>query len=367
MADTVQDAFLKHAHRVEQRANQLAADLAEVLEQSRALILGKLARLEDRMLKGDFVDEPMARRKALLQAQNSEIERLLSEVYAEMGEKIKDAGEDVIQATGQMTTATMNEAVGIAVSFAHLERAAVDAWFQMSMVEGRLINEWLKTLEQTAIDRIVSAGRQAMVEGMGTREAARLMRRKGIEGSVPGLEGLARTWLQSAANYSKEKVITEQFGDFVRSWRYVATLDGRTCPICGPDDGREYKAGDPRPELPRHWRCRCTYIPIPPTWRDLGLDLDEFDGGTRPAVKHDGRTVHHRDGSTSTKFTVGSVEHVPARTTYQAWMARQLEEDPAFVRSVLGKTRFELFRNGKITLKAMSTDGRIKRLSELVG
>jgi len=94
------------------------------------------------------------------------------------------------------------------------------------------------------------------------------------------LQGLARTWLQSAANYSKEKVITDQFGDFVRAWR------------------------------------------------DLGIDIDEFEVGTRPAVKHDGRTVHHRDGSTSTKFSVGSVEQVPARMIYQAWMIRQLGGRP---------------------------------------
>ncbi len=80
-------------------------------------------------------------------------------------------------------------------------------------------------------------------------------------------------------------------------------------------------------------------------------------------MKRSAKKVEHKDGSTSTKFTVQDVEHTSE--TYSAWMKRQLEEDPAFVRRVLGKTRFELFKAGKLSLSGMVTDGRIKRLSEL--
>ena len=40
-----------------------------------------------------------------------------------------------------------------------------------------------------------------------------------------------------------------------------------------------------------------------------------------------------------------------------------VNEDPAFVKSILGKKRYELFGKGKLTLSAMVTDGKIKRLS----
>lgn len=365
--EEILDDVLKLHHRIDQRGNQLAADMAEVLEASRASILGKLSRLQDKILKGEYADEPASRRKALLEAQRHEIERLLEDVYSEMKGKILEAGEDVIQAAGLSTTTTLNAAVGLSVSFARLPKEAVVSWFEMSTVEGLLVNDWLKKLEQTAVDRIVASGRQAMVEGLGAQATARLMRQKGIEGSVPGLEGLARTWLQSAAHYAKEEVIKRDFDDLVVGWKYSATLDRRTCLICGPTDGKVFKKDESRPVLPRHWRCRCAYVPLPKTWRDLGIDKDEVEEGTRPAVKHSGRTVQHRDGSTSTKFKVESVEHVPQSMTYQAWMKRQVEKDPDFVKSVLGKTRFELFKAGKIELKTMSVNGRIKRLSELRG
>jgi SPP1 gp7 family putative phage head morphogenesis protein len=359
------DDSLKFHHRIEQRSNQLAEDMVKVLEAAQASILGKLARLESRILKKPFMEDAAVRRKALLQAQKAEIERILSEVYTEVGKSIKDAAEDVFAATGASTANALSASIGVDLTFTKLDRRIVNAWFEMSQVDGLLVNDWLKKLETRAVDRIVSAGRQSMVEGLGGRAAAQLMRQQGIQGSTPGLFGLARTWLQSAAHYSKERVVTEQFSDLIRGWRYLATLDNRTCPICGPDDGKFYELDDQRPTLPRHWQCRCVYIPVTKTWEQLGIDAPELDRPERAAVKWDGRTVNHRDGSTSTKFKVGSVERVAGGTTYNQWLKSQLDSDPDFVRSILGKTRFELFQAGKLELRNMSAHGRIKRLSEL--
>jgi len=60
---------------------------------------------------------------------------------------------------------------------------------------------------------------------------------------------------------------------------------------------------------------------------------------------------------------VSDVEHTTEN--YSEWITRQVEEDQTFAREVLGRTRFELLRDGKITLDKMVVDGRIKRLSEL--
>ena len=130
-------------------------------------------------------------------------------------------------------------------------------------------------------------------------------------------------------------------------------------------DGKIYKPGEPRPSLPAHWRCRCLYTVVTPTFRDLGIDIDEMADTGRTTVKHTGKTIHHKDGSTSTKFKVAEVDRTKPGENYATWMKRQLEEDPAFVRRVLGKTRFELFKAGKLSLSGMVTDGRIKRLSRI--
>lgn len=205
-------------------------------------------------------------------------------------------------------------------------------------------------------DRIVAAGREAMILGLGTRKTAALLRDRGVQGSVPGLEKLARTFLMSASNEARDGAASDMLGDSLKGWRYVATLDGRTCPVCGADDHKFFPVDKPRPKLPRHFSCRCLYVPVT---REPGHQAEI----ERPATKHEARKVRHKDGSTSTRYR--PVESRMTTENYSQWLKRQLKEDPAFVRSILGKTRFELFESGKITLEKMSVDGRIRRLSEL--
>jgi len=129
----------------------------------------------------------------------------------------------------------------------------------------------------------------------------------------------------------------------------VATLNGRTCPVCGADDHRFFPVDKEKPRLPRH---------VPAT-REFG----QQDKVERPATKHEARKVRHRDGSASTRYR--PIERRKTTENYNQWLNRQLKEDLAFVRSILGKACFELFESGKITLEKMTVDGRIKRLSEL--
>lgn len=362
----IDNQVIKHAHRVDQRATALAEDMARELRASRAVIIGRLAALAADA--GDNFDAlPATRRKALLEAQAQAVDAVLAQVYQQAGDQLQDAGQDIIGATMTATAEALAEATGagaVAVGTG-LTLDVTKAWFQTTSCDGLLITEFLNKLQASARDRIVSAGRRAMIEGASVQRMARMIRDQGIEASIPSLEGMARTFAMSASNYARDQIVKDKFADTVKGWRRLAVLDGRTCPICGAADGQEYGLNDPKPSLPSHWRCRCVYIPIAVTWRDLGIDLDEADEGDRTTVKHSARTVHHRDGSTSTKYTVQEVGSVPAGTTYSEWLRQQLDEDPAFVRSILGKTRFDLFKSGKLSLSGMVTNGRIKNLSEL--
>lgn len=360
------DDILKFQHKVDMRSTALADEMVKELRASRAAIVGRLAALADDA-GTSFDDLPLARRKALLEAQAVAIDDTLAQVYATAGDNLKDAGQDVIAATLTNTAELMAGLTGTAALGvgAGLSRDITALWFESSTVEGLTINDFLAKIQASARDRIVSAGRRALIEGKGVDAAARMIRQEGIEGSVPGLEGLARTFLHSASSYARDTITREKFSDVVSGWRRSVVLDGRTCVACGSMDGHTYGLNEPKPSLPAHWRCRCLYLPIPVTWRDLGIDIDEADEGDRTTVKHSARTVRHRDGSTSTKFTVQEVDSVPSGTSYEMWLRRQLDDDPAFVRSILGKTRFDLFKAGKLRLSSMVTNGRIKSLSEL--
>ncbi|WP_300463816.1 hypothetical protein, partial [Desulfobacula sp.] len=157
------------------------------------------------------------------------------------------------------------------------------------------------------------------------------------------------------SNYAKDELITENYSDVVKQWRYLATLDGRTCLVCGADDHRLFKLNEYKPVLPQHFNCRCTYIPVVE---------DSIATGERPAGTHSERWVNHRDGTRSRKFTPDKVT-TGYTGSYQTWLKEQLKTDPAFVKKVLGKKRFELFKAGKFNLPAMVSNGHIKKLSDL--
>ncbi|MGV7003664.1 phage minor head protein [Desulfovibrio sp. QI0442] len=350
------DEIFKQQHRAEGRANALVDEIIEALTAALENLTAQVVALRVRFLSArPWEQESLQRKKGFLEAQRKAVEKAINEVYESKASALLTATQDTMTYV-QAETASLGLANRLAfeVGSLHLDLDTVTAWAQVTTIEGLTMTEWLKRMARHTADKIVQAGRESIIQGLTVRQMAKLLRQRGVENSRPAIESLARTYLISASNYAREQAMEVLGADLDFKWQYVATLDGRTCIMCGVDDGKIYKKDDKRPSLPRHINCRCTYIPV----------FDEtLDDATRPAVKHNERTVQHRDGSTSTKFTIDRVDHVPAQETYSQWMERQLKEDPAFVQQVLGKTRFELFQKGELTLKKMVVDGRIKTLS----
>ena len=350
------DEIFKQQHRAEGRANALVDEILEALTASLENLTAKLVALQVRFLSAQpWEQESLQRKKGFLEAQRAAVEEAINDAYESKASALLTAAQDTMTYV-QTGTASLGLAKRLAfeIGSLHLDLDTVTAWAQVTTIEGLTMTEWLKRMARHTADKIVQAGRESIIQGLTVRQMAKLLRQRGIEGSRPAIESLARTYLISASNYAREQAMEVLGADLDFKWQYVATLDGRTCIVCGADDGKIYKKDDKRPSLPRHINCRCTYIPV----------FDEtLDDATRPAVKHNERTVQHRDGSTSTKFTIDRVDHVPAQETYSQWMERQLKEDPAFVQQVLGKTRFELFQKGQLPLKKMVLDGKIKKLS----
>lgn len=67
--------------------------------------------------------------------------------------------------------------------------------------------------------------------------------------------------------------------EIIRGFRFVCVLDNFVCPECWPLDGMKFcgEAMDKRPKAKRHDGCRCIYLPVLPTFKEMGLDIPEFD------------------------------------------------------------------------------------------
>ena len=61
----------------------------------------------------------------------------------------------------------------------------------------------------------------------------------------------------------------------VNGYIWLATLDNKTCLRCAALDGTFYLLESKRPKMPLYDGCRCCYVPVTKTWKELGIEKEE--------------------------------------------------------------------------------------------
>lgn len=142
-----------------------------------------------------------------------------------------------------------------------------------------------------------------------------------------------RTVLQSFANETMNRVYEENekyFGgkeDY--KYEYLATLDNRTCLVCGANDAKLYKSISEVPQLPLHRNCRCVICPY---------------------INVEGEERASKDGYTEKK-------------TFNDWLQEQKE---SVKKDVLGATRYQRLQEGiESDVGGFVNDGKVLTLPEL--
>ena len=103
----------------------------------------------------------------------------------------------------------------------------------------------------------------------------------------------------------------------VEEYRWLVTLDNRTCEICAYESTQKYKVGE-GPVPPAHPNCRCVTVEIlPDKWKWLAQ----------------GRQQASQFGP------------VDSGQSYYGWLKTQ---DPKYIREVLGPSRAKLLMSGSI-------------------
>jgi SPP1 gp7 family putative phage head morphogenesis protein len=211
-----------------------------------------------------------------------------------------------------------------------------------------------------------------------------------LERNRQSAEMLARTAINAVANQSRLEMFQAN-ADVLDGVQWLATLDHRTCPICGAFDGKIWTQDtllNKSHEIkvpPIHPNCRCMLTP----------HIDVGDGGTRPAEvenfdqlakeKYDAEQIqrHKDDPSKRRKYDSLSYEYrrklrydairdyqqkegklpykqVSGGTTFAEYLKGQSDD---FQRRWLGRTRLELFKADKLTLDQMVDPDRGFRYS----
>lgn len=160
-----------------------------------------------------------------------------------------------------------------------------------------------------------------------------------VQDSRNAIDALVRTAVTHIHNNAAQLSYAAN-DDVVKGWRFLAVLDTRTTVRCAGMSGKVFQIGQ-GPIPPLHVRCRSLCQPVTVTMRELGIDVDEPGSSKRASM----------DGP------------VDGDITFDRWLA---SKSAAIQDDMLGKTRADLFRRGKLKLADLvKDDGRELTLKEL--
>lgn len=218
---------------------------------------------------------------------------------------------------------------------------------QNTLVQGFTLKNHFAHIRETQARKVQGIIANGFEQGVGIQQINR-----DIRNSIGGLQrttidSLTRTTLLEAIRNSQESVF-DYFEDEITEYYYNSTLDTRTTPRCySLNNTSSRNREDITKLLNFHYRCRSI----------LGVRTslsEQFDQEQR-IVEWDRRTVNHRDGTTSTEFTVDEVRTVRGGQSPEFYF-RQF--DTRFQREYMGATRYRLWREGRATFEQMISRSR---------
>ena len=223
--------------------------------------------------------------------------------------------------------------------------------------QGRLLKEWGQKLESDRLDKITNAVRSGFLQGETVEQIVRRIAGTPQRNREDGVINTSRRDLavvtRTAVNHmaaSARQEFAQANSDIVKAKQWSSTLDTHPSQWCIIRDRKLYTLdgkplGHAIPYLRGpgkiHFCCRSCEILITKSWEEMQIASGELSSVTRASM----------DGQ------------VPAHTSYAEWLARQ---PYARQEQVLGVTRAQMLRDGKITVPEMFNDaGEYLTLDEL--
>ncbi len=321
--------------------------MERVAIQSRAIIVKLLENLEKELI-AKVANGVTDWSKARIDKQLKEASTVIKQYYDEAAGIAKDTTTSVAQVSASATTDSLLMAVGNQVAMAAIPTASyLETLAGNTIIQGAVQSAWWSRQSEDTAFKFQSAVRQGLVGAETTPQIVKRVRGV-LDISKRNAETLVHTSVQSVANTTREKIFADN-DDVMSGKEWSSALDRRTCPTCGALDGKRWTTDGKKINHsmvyqipPKHFKCRCSMIPVLKTWKELGINMDELPDGTRASM----------EGQVNDK-------------SFADWLKRKTETDPTFADRTLGKGRAELWKSGKITMDQMISGGKPLSLAEL--
>lgn len=191
----------------------------------------------------------------------AEVRDLNARAYATIRQNLESELADLVRYEIGYQQQLFEHVLPVQVGFASVSVETAYAAAMARPFQGRLLSEWAAGIESDRMARIRDTIRIGFVEGQTVADMVRQLRGTQARGFEDGIiqidrrnaESIVRTAVSHTANFARQRFYEGNSG-LIKGLRWVATLDGRTSPICRARDGKVFPVNSgPRP--PAHWNC----------------------------------------------------------------------------------------------------------------
>ncbi|RLC88508.1 MAG: hypothetical protein DRJ03_02555 [Chloroflexi bacterium] len=225
------------------------------------------------------------RLKALLAEIDDKIEQLTEAVTKPVAEAAGEAGAYSYRNTNDILSwdGAVDSFDNVAMSASQLATIAAT-----ETLGGHTLDGWLWSALNEENQALKAEIAQARIRGISYKKImaelpARYNNLLAGADTKRNLETVVKSYIQSM-NAKAHKDIYEANKDVIKGVEWSAIMEngntktGRgTCSRCMSLDGMEYDTIDSGPNCPLHPRCRCMYLPVTKSWKELGFTDEETE------------------------------------------------------------------------------------------
>lgn len=282
--------------------------------------------------------------------------------YDDVQREARDLAEAETEWAKRITTELLP--FGAGAKLADVTPAKLDKVVANGLAQGVTIRQYYEQLAAEEAARVEAVIADGLASGDSIPDVARRVQNT-LDVTRNSAQRMTRTVTNALANNAKE-AFYQRNADVLTGVEIVATLDGRTCPICAGIDRTRYKIGDPHPALPLHYNCRCVLLPVtsltdavpesrPMARADFMAEAERMYKERYPrkdwaALAPSTRKKYYYEAMKEYERRTGQSAYtqVPGQVTFREYFTDYMSEEQK--RDWLGPERYAIWRRGNLPL-----------------
>lgn len=228
-----------------------------------------LEKLQKELKNFDFVPN---QKKTLEQLKkiNNKLIQIRAQAFADAQKSVEDESKKLAENEVKWGKRVTKEMTG-EKNLKEPSETSLPRVVENSLSSGRTLQQWFLKIAADDAARIETVIRQGISSGWTIDQIANNIAGTAENGYKDGVfnttrreaVNMARTVCNGVANSAK-LAFYQANDDVIIGVEILATLDGRTCPVCASLDRKRYKMDETPPSLPLHHQCRCVLLPVTP-------------------------------------------------------------------------------------------------------